>query len=127
MDVLSKLLDKAASTQRFGYHPRCKNLGLTHLTFADDLMVVTDGKMHSMEGIVDVFDKFAKYSGLRISMEKLTMYLGGVREDIQLEMETKFKFTAYQLPGRYLGLPLTTKSMSSNDYKPLLETIRQRI
>ncbi|KAL0796998.1 hypothetical protein Bca101_068375 [Brassica carinata] len=72
MDVLSKLLDKAASHQRFGYHPRCKNLSLTHLAFADDLMVLLNGKVRSVEGIVEVFDQFAKFSGLRISMEKST-------------------------------------------------------
>lgn len=31
MDVLSKMLDKAAVNRKFGYHPRCKKLGLTHL------------------------------------------------------------------------------------------------
>ena len=127
MDVLSKLLDKAASVRSIGYHPRCQNLGLTHLMFADDLMMVTDGKVRSMEGIVEVFEKFAKISGLRISMDKSTMYMGGVPTDIRLEIESRFQFRTDQLPVRYLGLPLTTKSMSSSDYQPLLETIRNRI
>ena len=92
MDVLSKLLDKAASVRSIGYHPRCQNLGLTHLMFADDLMMVTDGKVRSMEGIVEVFEKFAKISGLRISMDKSTMYMGGVPTDIRLEIESRFQF-----------------------------------
>lgn len=58
MNVLSKLLDKTASTRQFGYHPKCQNLGLTHLSFADDIMVLTDGKVRSVEGIVKVFDEF---------------------------------------------------------------------
>lgn len=48
IDILSKLLDTAASVKGFGYQPRCKNLGLTHLMFADDLMVMTDGMKRSM-------------------------------------------------------------------------------
>lgn len=64
MDVLSKLLDKAASMQKFDYHPQCKQLELTHLSFADDLMVLTDGKVRSVDGIVNFFDAFAKASGL---------------------------------------------------------------
>lgn len=55
MNVLSKLLDKAAGLRKFGYHPRCKNIGLTHRSFADDLMVLSDGKIRSIEGIVEVF------------------------------------------------------------------------
>lgn len=95
--------------------------------FPDDLIVMTDGKVRSMEGIVVVFDNFAKISGLRISMEKPTMYMGGVPADIQMEIETRFRFKMDQLPVRYLGLPLTTKSMNTSDYQPLLETIRNRI
>lgn len=77
MDVLSKMLDRAAGLKKFGYHPRCKNIGLTHLAFADDLMVMSDGKIRSIEGIVGVFNDFAKKSGLKISMEKTTIYLAG--------------------------------------------------
>lgn len=75
MDVLSKLLDKAASARQFGYHPQCKSLGLTHLGFADDLMVLSDGKVRSVEGILAVFEFFAKASGLRISMENPISFL----------------------------------------------------
>ena len=127
MDVLSKLLDKAASTQKFGYHPRCKNLNLTHLAFADDLMVLSDGKVRSVEGIVAGFDQFAKFPGLKISMEKSTMYLQGVTDEVSTEIVRRFNFGAGSLPVRYLGLPLTTKSMRTSDYQPLIETLKQRI
>lgn len=127
MDVLSKLLDKAASGQRFGYHPRCKSLGLTHLTFTDDLMVLSDGKARSVEGIVAVFDFFAKASGLRISMKKSTIFLAGVTEEVTIDIRSRFRFHAGQLPVRYLGLPLVTKCMSTQDYQPLIESIKQRI
>ena len=36
INVLSQMLDKAAEKKLFGYHPRCKNILLTHLCFADD-------------------------------------------------------------------------------------------
>lgn len=39
MNVLSKLLDKSAVDRKVGYHPKCKNLSLTHLSFADDILV----------------------------------------------------------------------------------------
>jgi len=65
MDILSKMLDKAAGAHHFGYHPRCKKLGLTHLSFAYDLMILSDGKVRSIEGIMEVLDDFAKWSGLK--------------------------------------------------------------
>lgn len=50
MHVLSKWLDKAAAESTIGYHPSCQNIKLTHLCFADDLLVFTDGKKRSIEG-----------------------------------------------------------------------------
>jgi len=71
MDVLAKMLDKAAGAKKYGYHPRCKDMGLTHLSFADDLMIFSDGKMRSIDGIVEIFENFAKKSGLKIRWKNL--------------------------------------------------------
>lgn len=90
-------------------------------------MILTDGKVRSVEGIVNVLDEFARHSGLRISMEKSTLFLAGVAETVKRELDTRFSFTSGQLPVRYLGLPLTTKRMSTYDYQPLLEQIRGKI
>lgn len=70
MNVLSNLIDEAAVQGKIGYHPKCKNIDLTHLCFADDLMVFTDGTTRSIEEILRVFDDFDKMSGLKISLEK---------------------------------------------------------
>ena len=74
MNVLSQLLDKSAKERKIGYHPKCKNLRLTHLRFPDDILVFTDGNVRCTDSIVEVFDSFARMSGLRISMEKSTIY-----------------------------------------------------
>lgn len=121
MNVLSNLLDKAASARQIGYHPKCKNIGLPHLSFADDIMVLSDGHVRSVEGNVKVFVEFARISGLKISMEKSTIYLAGVSDRAKEELSNRFHFTTGQLPVRYLGLPLITKQMTVNDCLPLLE------
>lgn len=110
-----------------GYHPQCKNLGLTHLSFADDIMVFTDGRVRSIESIVEVFDYFGKVSGLKISMEKMTIYYAGISEDSVHQMEQRFAFATGKLPVRYLGLPLLSKRMGKSDYNVLIETIRKHI
>ena len=81
MQVLSKLLDKAAKEKLIGYHPYCKELNLTHICFADDVLVFSDGKKRSTEGILAVFKEFARMSGLNISLEKSTLYLAGVKAE----------------------------------------------
>lgn len=81
MNVLSKMLDVAAEKRQTGHHPKCKNIWLTHLCFADDLMVFADGTKRSIKGILTVFKEFAKGSGLNISFEKSTLFLAGVEEE----------------------------------------------
>ena len=39
INVLSKLLDAAAEYGVISYHPKCKKIKLTHLSFADDLLI----------------------------------------------------------------------------------------
>ena len=81
MNVLSHLLDKSTAQKIIGYHPRCQNILLTHLCFADDLLVFTDGTKRSIEGILKIFEEFAHISGLKISLENSTLYTAGISVD----------------------------------------------
>lgn len=127
MNVLSKMLDEAAARNLIGFHPKCKNIGLTHLCFADDLMVFIEGSRRSVEGILRVFEEFDKMSGLKISLEKSTLFMAGFSDQKRAEIVSHFPLASGNLPVRYLGLPLLTKNMSVNDFLPLVEKIRKRI
>jgi len=127
MNVLSKKIDKAASDKRIDYHPNCKKLNLTHLCFADDLMVFVEGNKKSIENTLEVFEDFAIHSGLKISLEKSTLYMAGLQEHQRDEILQQFPFEYGSLPVRYLGLPLLTRRMTSSDFLPLLEKIKSQI
>lgn len=127
MQVLSKLLDKAALENRMGYHPYCQDLHLTHICFADDVLVFSDGKKRSIEGILEVFQELTKMSGLNISLEKSTLFLAGVKEDDSIAILEQFPFEDGALPVRYLGLPLMSKKMSVDDYGSLISRIKSKI
>lgn len=127
MNVLSHKINKAVRENKFKFHPRCKLLSLTHLCFADDLMVFVEGTKESIEGALSVFGDFDKWSGLHISIEKSTLYMAGVSEVEKSRVLQNFPFAECKLPVRYLGLPLMTKSMNKQDYLPLVERIRGKI
>lgn len=127
INVLSSMLDKAVERNLVGYHPKCKNIQVTHLCFADDLLVFTDGTKRSIEGVLQVFKEFATISGLNISLEKSTMYIAGALADTEIDILSSFSLASGQLPVRYLGLPLLTKRMTITDYLPLVEKIRKRL
>ena len=66
-------------------------------------------------------------SGLKISMEKSTLFMAGNATQRNKDIQNQFQFAERKLPVRYLGLPLLTKNMTVNDYLPLIEKIRKRI
>lgn len=90
-------------------------------------MVFVEGSKHSIEGALSVFDEFSKWSGLKISIEKSTLYMAGVSADERSRILLDFPFAIGSLSVRYLGLPLMTKSMRRQDYLPLVEKIRSKI
>lgn len=49
-NALSGMLNQAAADGLFDYHPQCQQVQLTHLTFADDIIVFTDGSVRSLRG-----------------------------------------------------------------------------
>lgn len=127
MNVLSHMIDKEAERGLVGYHPRCKNILLTRLSFADDLMVFKDGTKCSIEGILRVFDDFAAISGMKISLEKSTLYIAGTTQNEEEDILSTFPLPSGKLHVRYLGLPLLTKRMTVQDYLPVVERIRKRM
>lgn len=91
------------------------------------MMIFSDGKKQSIQGILQVFKDFADCSGLQISLEKSKMFLAGVDEVSQTEILAAFSFELGTLPVRYLGLPLMSKRMTVSDYTPLLDRVRKCI
>ena len=90
-------------------------------------MIFTDGTKRSIEGVLKIFEDFATISGLRICLEKSTLYIAGATQNHQEEIMNSFPFASGQLLVRYLGLPLLTKCMTVLDYLPLVEKIRRRL
>ncbi|GJR34281.1 RNA-directed DNA polymerase, eukaryota, reverse transcriptase zinc-binding domain protein [Tanacetum coccineum] len=64
---------KVASNPAFKYHKGCKELKLTHLSFVDDLLVMSHGDHVSVSLIKDALSEFSESFGLKPNMIK---YLG---------------------------------------------------
>ena len=126
-NVLSKLLNKAAEAGEFGYHPQCEDVKLTHLSFADDILVFTKGNTDSLLGVLEVMKRFAQMSGLHINAAKSTIFASENNVGALLDVAESLNIGVGTLPIRYLGMPLTTKTLSSHDYEPLIDKIRGRL
>ncbi|XP_019262934.1 PREDICTED: uncharacterized protein LOC109240719 [Nicotiana attenuata] len=53
MEYLSRVLGKMSELPDFRYHPMCKETRLTHLVFADDLMIFCKGNLKSIARVME--------------------------------------------------------------------------
>lgn len=126
MDVLSKKLDRGLVDQLFRPHPKCLVPVITHLSFADDILIFFDGGQESLQGIFEILDGFRTASGLGINREKTALFLDGGDFQVSQQMASGFGIQHGSLPVRYLGVPLTSRKMRKQDYQPLIDRLLSR-
>ncbi|KAL9673428.1 hypothetical protein QQ045_029686 [Rhodiola kirilowii] len=51
MEVLSRILSKACSSTEFKFHPKCARINLSHLMFADDVIIFSKANLESLAKI----------------------------------------------------------------------------
>ena len=103
MEYLSRCLNQLQRNPHFKFHPRCKKLNLTHVCFADDLLLFTRGDLSSVRAIYEAFTLFSSASGLKANMSKSSIYFGGVDITTQSDILDAFQFSIGTLPFKYLG------------------------
>nr|GEV59001.1 hypothetical protein [Tanacetum cinerariifolium] len=87
----------------FKYHYGCKKLEITHLCFADDLLVFYHEDCESVSIIKKSLNEFSRYSGLRPNMQKSTMFFGGLSNAEQNYILQIIPFTVGKLAVRIIG------------------------
>ena len=127
INVLSKLLDAAAMHGVFQHHPKCKRVRITHLCFADDLLIFAKGNMDSIKGIQRVLTQFYSFSGLQLNNTKSEIFSSGISKEMLegIHQETGFKIG--ELSVKYLGVPLVTRRLLAKDCEALMDRLKARI
>ena len=127
MNCLSHMLNQGAANGRFGYHAKCASSKLTHLCFADDLLIFTDGKLSSVQAIIDILHEFSRHSGLAISFQKTSFVTCAVPQDHIDLIASATGLTVASLPVRYLGIPLCSQKLSLHHCAPLIQHIKGKV
>ncbi|XP_031402526.1 uncharacterized protein LOC116212080 [Punica granatum] len=127
IQVLTKILDKVAINGLIAYHPFCKKIQLTHLGFADDLLIFMKGELNSIKAVLDIFDMFYEMSGLRLNPAKTKIFCAGMEEQTIKHILNLSGLKRGSLPVRYLGVSLIADRIIDKDCKPLIEKITCRL
>ncbi|XP_074313942.1 uncharacterized protein LOC141649145 [Silene latifolia] len=127
MEVLSRLLRKLPSHPGFSYHPKCVQVNLTHLVFADDLLVFTRGDLPSVLAVANCLKTFSIISVLQVNPMKSNLYFGGVSKSVKDMILTSTGLVEGDLPVRYLGIPLFSSRLTHKMFQPMLDKIKDKI
>ncbi|XP_012853654.1 PREDICTED: uncharacterized protein LOC105973179 [Erythranthe guttata] len=127
MEYLSRLLHVRAMEQELNFHPMCHVHKLTHLIFADDLMLFSRGDVASVRTLATTVLEFGRASGLLVNNLKSNLFLAGVHVADRTSIEEEFRFATGTFPFRYLGIPLAASKLRVLNYQPLLDKIEHAI
>ncbi|XP_074315488.1 uncharacterized protein LOC141651687 [Silene latifolia] len=111
----------------FTFHPLCRSLRLTHLCFADDLLMFCRGDRTSIIVILRAFATFSMASGLVMNSEKSDIYFNGMRDEEVHYILNISSFREGHFPFRYLGIPISHKRMAIGDCSRLVDKVVMRI
>ncbi|KAJ6989648.1 hypothetical protein NC653_018206 [Populus alba x Populus x berolinensis] len=83
MEGLNGIIQQSVNSSNFKYHWRCQQNKITHLCFADDLMMFCHADLASIIVLKSSLDIFSKLSGLTINHAKSSLFLAGVDDSLR--------------------------------------------
>ncbi|CAA7053093.1 unnamed protein product [Microthlaspi erraticum] len=127
MEALSGLLDVAVEQRKIRLHPQCHDPKITHLLFADDLLIFSDGSRHSLTGIKEVMESFRGLCGLEMNPAKSEIFFGGYFDIEVAVLSGLVGFKVGSFPTRYLGLPLNPRRITLATLQPFIEKVTSKL
>ena len=128
MEALSMLISKRVREQQsFAFHWRCNLTRMTHLSFADDLMLFCGDSEESASILKKALTDFSSASGLHLNASKSCVFIASPDERYKQVVLRIFGFPLGSLPIRYLGIPLITTRLTYGDCLPMIECITMQV
>ncbi|XP_048493317.1 uncharacterized protein LOC109135948 [Beta vulgaris subsp. vulgaris] len=127
MEYLSRIVKLVGGMNQFQFHPRCKEVKLTHMCFADDLIMCYKGDFISMYLMLQSFKLFSQSSGLQANIQKSSLYCCGVSDSDVQRIAAIFGFPRHFPPFRFLGVPICSKRLTSSQCDALVDKMTCRI
>lgn len=127
MEYLSRVLSKSNSLDQIKFHPICKELKMTHMCFADDLIMCCKGEFSSIYVLLRGFKLFCDSSVMKANANKSAFYSCGMAEEEIHKVVADSRFMKCSMPFKYLGVPIFSKKITKAQCELLIEKIATKI
>ncbi|XP_058759648.1 uncharacterized protein LOC131632954 [Vicia villosa] len=103
-------------------------VGITHLMFADDLLIFGEASEQQVMCVKNTLDVFCEMSGQEISEEKSSiLFSDNVSKRLRTSLRNLSGFKETSGFGKYLGVPLTRKALKKNDFSYVMDQIYSKL
>lgn len=127
MEVFTGILNTQTVKLGFDFFWRCKATRLSHLFFADDVLLFSEANMTSLRLLLDGIHSFASWSGLNPNLNKSEIFLSGGSDSLRNALVRTSGFQLGSLPFRYLGVPIISSRLGKEACVSLVNTITSRL
>ena len=100
--------------------------GISHIQYADDTIIMLDGSDNSISNLKLILYCFEWLSGLKINFHKTEVYVFGSEYSEKLRFANLLNCALAELPMKYLGIPVSDKILTINDFFPILQKINKK-
>jgi hypothetical protein len=101
--------------------------GVTHLQYADDTMVMIEPSDVGIANLKLVLISFELMSGLKINLAKSEVVVVGTTPQEQERVARLLNCRLGRFPIKYLGLPLSNKTLRASDWDFLTAKVAKRV
>ena len=116
-----------AQERDFNFHPQCKQLKLTHLLFAYDLILFCKAGRNSLQHFMNALHHFHECASLKINLQKSQIVFEGISHALRTECLHTTRLKEGCFPLKYLGVPITASKLIKLECRSLLEKITTRV
>jgi mannosylglycoprotein endo-beta-mannosidase len=126
MEAFSGLMNNMVEDGKFKWHWKCEKVRISHLCFADDLLIFCRGEVNTVSSVADCLKRFKDLSGLSPNPDKSNIFTSGVSSCVKEQLISILGYKDGVLPVRYLGVPLISSRLKATDCRALVERIVAR-
>jgi hypothetical protein len=127
-DALATMLDNAKREGQIkGLVPHLVEGGITHLQYADDMIIFLSLGDQSIINTKFLLYYFEDMSGLKINYQKSEVLVLGSNEEESTRVAAMFNYNIGQLPMKYLGVMVNNRHMTAADLTYVSQKVEKRV
>ncbi|GAA0158737.1 hypothetical protein LIER_15683 [Lithospermum erythrorhizon] len=127
LEVFNCMMRAASQDASFSSHHLCQAQQITHMSFADDMVIVVSPTQQSIKIVQHCIEVFGEITGLKLNCAKSKVYFGSMSSLERERICRLLQMEEGSLPMKYLEIPLTSGHLACEDYRGLIDRICSKI